>query len=659
MKVIATAGHVDHGKSALVQALTGVHPDRLREEQERGMTIDLGFAWMKLAQPDASSGELAVGIVDVPGHIDFIKNMLAGVGGIDAALFIVAADEGVMPQTREHLAILDLLEIPRSVVALTKIDLIDDPDWLELVQEEVRDVLQPTTLAQASIVPVSAHSGHGIPDLRLALANVLASAPARPDLGRPRLPIDRVFTIAGFGTVVTGTLVDGYLRVGDEVAILPTPDIGQGLRGRVRGLQTHKTKLDAAQPGSRVAVNLSGLHPDQLRRGQVLTHPSLLRPTFRVDVRLRALADAPVALQHNMEVTFHSGAAETVGHLRLLEDDELPPGHTTWAQIILREPVAVARGDHFIVRRPSPSHTLGGGVILDPTPRRLHRRRRPEIRAHFETLLRGSPADLLEAALDRQGPLAPDQARAFLTTTGLSSDQAQAILHELRTQGRVQPLDPADPASFLITPAGWTILRGRLHDLLAAFHQAAPLRQGMPREEIKSRLQPKDNRQAWSTRLFNSIIARALAENAVREAGASSTLTASAPTALALPDFQPRFTPAQQSAVDKLLAQFRAAPYNAPSIKQCLEVVSEDVFSALLEQETLVRVAPDVVFGRETYEDMVRSIRQYIQDHGQITVAECRDLFDTSRKYALALLEYLDHIHLTRREGDVRRWMSR
>ncbi|MCS7039851.1 MAG: selenocysteine-specific translation elongation factor, partial [Caldilineales bacterium] len=315
MKVIATAGHVDHGKSALVEALTGIHPDRLAEEQARGMTIDLGFAWM-----DLPTGE-AVGIVDVPGHIDFIHNMLAGVGGIDAALFVVAADEGVMPQTREHLDILDLLEVERGVVALTKTDLIDDPDWLALVEEEVRDLLAPTRLAAAPIVPVSAHTGAGLDALRQALATVLAAAPPRPDLGRPRLPIDRVFTIAGFGTVVTGTLVDGSLRLGDEVVIVPG-----GIPARIRGLQTHKKKREVAVPGSRVAVNLTGVRPDQIERGRVLTYPNLLRETLRVDVRLRVLADAPAPLRHNMVVTFHSAAAETAGRLRLLEADELPPG---------------------------------------------------------------------------------------------------------------------------------------------------------------------------------------------------------------------------------------------------------------------------------------------------------------------------------------------
>jgi selenocysteine-specific elongation factor len=307
MRVLGTAGHVDHGKSTLVEALTGTHPDRLKEEREREMTIDLGFAWFQLP-----NGE-EVGIVDVPGHRDFIENMLAGVGGIDAALFVVAADEGVMPQTREHLAILDLLHIDGGVVALTKIDLVDDPDWLELVEEDVRRVLAGTVLETARLVRVSARTGEGIPELVTALEETLSGRLARPDLGRPRLPVDRVFTIAGFGTVVTGTLSDGRLRIGDEVEVLPSK-----IRGRVRGLQTHKRKEEAAVPGSRTAVNISGVTLDQIKRGEVVAHPGDYHPTRRLDVRLRLLPDASSPVRHNTEVKLYLGAAEVVARLRLL-----------------------------------------------------------------------------------------------------------------------------------------------------------------------------------------------------------------------------------------------------------------------------------------------------------------------------------------------------
>ncbi|MRR52612.1 MAG: selenocysteine-specific translation elongation factor, partial [Rhodocyclaceae bacterium] len=291
MHVIGTAGHVDHGKSTLVAALTGTHPDRLKEEQEREMTIDLGFAWLTL--PDGEP----VGIVDVPGHRDFIENMLAGVGGIDAALFVIAADEGVMPQTREHLAILDLLQVQNGVVALTKVDLAPDADWLDLVEEDVRQALRGTVLEQAPIVRVSARAHSGLDELRQALADCLAHTQPRPDLGRPRLPIDRVFSIAGFGTVVTGTLQDGRFKVGDEIEVLPA-----GKRGRIRGLQTHKQKEDVAVPGSRTAVNISGVDLDEVQRGDVMAHTGKYRPTQRIDVYFRLLKDAAGPLAHSAEV---------------------------------------------------------------------------------------------------------------------------------------------------------------------------------------------------------------------------------------------------------------------------------------------------------------------------------------------------------------------
>ncbi|MRR30650.1 selenocysteine-specific translation elongation factor, partial [bacterium] len=328
MRVIGTAGHVDHGKSTLVQALTGTHPDRLKEEQAREMTIELGFAFMNLP-----AGE-TVGIVDVPGHRDFIENMLAGVGGIDAVLFVVAADEGVMPQTREHLSILDILQIQGGVIALTKTDMIDDPDWLDLVELDVHEAVRGTVLADAPIVRVSARSGVGIPGLIAALETCLAERPPRPDLGRPRLPVDRVFTIPGFGTVVTGTLLDGAFQVGDEVEILP-----DGIKGRIRGLQSHKLKTATALPGSRTAVNISGVNVDEIRRGEVVAHPGKYKPVRRMDVRFKLLADVETPLKHNTTVKFFIGASEVLARVRTLGCEELLPGQEGWLQLELEAAV--------------------------------------------------------------------------------------------------------------------------------------------------------------------------------------------------------------------------------------------------------------------------------------------------------------------------------
>jgi selenocysteine-specific elongation factor len=623
--VIGTAGHVDHGKSTLVQALTGINPDRLREEQEREMTIDLGFAWLML--PNGES----VGIVDVPGHRDFIENMLAGVGGIDAALFVIAADEGVMPQTREHLAILDLLRIPGGVVALTKIDLIDDPDWLELVQADVSEALQGTVLDGAPIIPVSARTGQGLAELTAALQEVLARTPPRPDRGRPRLWIDRVFTIGGFGTVVTGTLVDGHLEVGQEVEILP-----RGLRARIRGLQTHKTRIQRAVPGSRVAINLTGISKQDLARGDLVTTPGWLRPTTLTDVRLDLLRDAPFPLKHNAFVKFFCGSAETVARVRLLGTETLAPGESGWVQLELDDPLPLVRGDRFIIRVPSPAVTVGGGEVVDPNPGRKHRRFRPEVLARLETLARGTPAEVLLQTLERRGPLT---VRDLLEVSGLG-EAAPEALAELFSTGDAVVLDavpePA-PARLVVSRSWWSATTARMRDELAAYHARYPLRPGMSREELRSALR-------LDPRAYNGLLARAAADGLIVDEAAT----------VRLPEHQVRFTPQQQQAVDDLLARFRAAPYATPSVKEAAALVGEEVLGVLLARGDLVQVSPEVLFLRETYEEMVERIRAHIQQQGSITLAQVRDLFQTSRKYAQALLEYLDGVGVTRRVGDER-----
>ena len=637
MRVIGTAGHVDHGKSSLVLALTGIDPDRLPEEKAREMTIDLGFAWLTLP------GGESVGIVDVPGHIDFIKNMLAGVGSIDAALFVVAADEGVMPQTREHLAILDLMQVPAGVVALTKIDLIREPEWLELVTEEVSDLLASTPLAGAPMVPVSARTGEGLPQLLQALEGVLQDAPPRRDLRRPRLPIDRVFTVAGFGTVVTGTLSDGSLEIGQEVEIVPG-----GLRARIRGLQTHKHKIERAVPGSRVAINLSGVRTEQLQRGQVVTLPGLLRTTQLVDLRLRVLADASGPLKHNQEVDFFSGAAEVVARTRLLDAEVIPPGGEGWVQLRLRQPAAVAAGDRFILRQPSPSRTLGGGQVVNPHPGRRHRRFRSETIAGLETLARGQPPDILLQRLQEREPAG---AREVVSASGLEEDIALGALEELLATGQASFLglgEAAVPAAqavagnrYLVSAAGWRQLTEQLQAVLADYHRQYPLRLGMPREELKSRLQP---RRPWPGRLFNELVGRATAEGVVAEVeGAVRTA-----------DHVVRFTPQQQKQVDAVLGRFRAQPYTPPSVAEATASVGPDVLQALIEANTLTRISEDVLFLTETYEQIVARIMTHLRAEGSITVAQVRDLFGTSRKYALPLMEHLDERRLTRRVGDAR-----
>jgi selenocysteine-specific elongation factor len=617
--VIGTAGHVDHGKSTLVQALTGIDPDRLREEKARGMTIDLGFAWLKLP------GGEEVSIIDVPGHERFIKNMLAGVGGIDLALLVIAADEGVMPQTREHLAIIDLLQIRAGVVAVTKTDLVE-PDWLELVVADVEETLAGTTLAGSPIVPCSAYTGAGLDQLVRTIEARLAKTPPKRDIGRPRLAIDRAFTIAGFGTVVTGTLVDGPLRLGQEVEILPG-----GLRSRVRGLQTHRQKVEVARPGSRTAVNLAGLSVDELRRGQVLTVPGWLRPTVAVDVSLKAVAGLTHPIKHNMTVTFHTGAAEVEARLRLLDREELRAGETGWAQVRFAAPLAVVRGDGFVIR--SPNETLGGGTVVDTRARR-HRRFDAQTIAVLHTLAEGSPEEALHTLIAR---LEPVEMATLLKHTELGEAETRTALAALVAAGRVVALgDPAaglQPTTVLFTAGGFERAWARARQALDAFFREHPLRSGMPKEELRSRtgLPPR----AFAEAVTHWLRQGALVENGALVAPPGRTVTLS---------------PAEEAEAAAFLEALRAGRY-APAPER---LPAPELLAYLVDQAKAVAVGEGVVFAAEVYQEMVERIVAHLREHRTITLAQVRDLFGTSRKYAQALLEYMDQRGITRRVGDER-----
>jgi selenocysteine-specific elongation factor len=631
MFVIGTAGHVDHGKSTLVYALTGINPDRLREEQERQMTIDLGFAWLTLP-----SGR-EVSIVDVPGHEDFIRNMLAGVGGIDVALFVVAADEAVMPQTREHLAILDLLEVPHGVVALTKSDLIEDPEWLELVREEVREELRGTVLEKAPIIPLSAITGSGLGDLVAELDRVLDAAQPKRDVQRPRLPIDRAFSVAGFGTVVTGTLIDGRLAVGDEVQILPGD-----LRARVRGLQTHKVKVQEAGPGSRVAANLSGVGVEDLRRGQVVTRPGWLEPTTLLDARLRALVSMPWPLKHNSAVEFFTGAVRAEARVRLLDAEQLEPGQVGWVQFRLAEPIAVVRGDRYIVRLSSPSMTIGGGEIAQAHALRRYQRFRAEVVARLEALSRGTPEEVLLQLLAANQIV---EARELIRRSGLQVGEAGLALQKLIEGGEVlvlasSPLDGdtvPESATPVLRPEAWRAILEQIRQALEGYHRRYPLRAGMPREELKSRLQVEAS-------FFNALLERAALGGDLHVS----------PLIVRLPQHKVALSPEQQRRADAVLDAFRANPYTPPSLAQVQAELGPELTQYLLDENRLVKVSDNVLFGSETYAEMERRVVAYLREHQRITVAEVRDLFGASRKYALGFLEDLDRRHITKRLEDVR-----
>lgn len=619
MRVIGTAGHVDHGKSTLIAALTGVHPDRLKEEQEREMTIELGFGWLTL--PDGEE----IGIVDVPGHRDFIGNMLAGVGGIDAVVLVIAADEGVMPQTREHLAILDLLQIPGGMVALTKTDLVPDPEWLDLVEAEIRESLEGTVLEDAPFVRVSARKKEGLDKLLATLTKLLKEKPERLDLGRPRLPIDRTFTVAGFGTVVTGTLADGSLSIGDEVLVLPSAQ-----KGRVRGLQTHKKKEEFSVPGSRTAVNISGISLDEIRRGEVVVKPGQYESTRRLDAHLRLLDDIALPLKHNTEVKLFVGASETIATLRLLGVEMLNPADEGWIQLELRDPIVTVRGDRYILRRPSPAETLGGGVIVDHQPKGRHKRFDEKVIEKLTSLMAGSPADLLYQASLTNGA---DLLQNLIRDARIEAVDAQPAINELFAESKLTELSD----KYVIATPQWDTLQSRAVNMVIAYHENYPLRRGVPREELKSRLK-------IDAKLFNAMLKKLVDADLLLEAGKT----------VAKPEHGITFGNADQAKISGLMRRFAQNPFAPPTVKECQSEVGEEIFNALLELDELVSVSAEVVFRKSDYEKMLAMLKTYIAQNKKITVADARDLYDTSRRYVLAFLEHLDAQRVTRRDGDYR-----
>lgn len=615
MHVIGTAGHIDHGKSTLVKALTGIDPDRLQEEKERGMTIDLGFAWLRLPGGHEAS------VVDVPGHERFIKNMLAGVGGIDLALLVIASDEGIMPQTEEHLAILELLRVRQAVVALTKRDLVED-DWLELVHADVEERLARSRFAGSPVVAVSATTGVGLDELQRTIEARLIDTPPKPNRGRPRLPIDRVFTVSGFGTVVTGTLIDGPLEVGQELEIQPG-----GIRTRARGIQSHRQKVERALPGARAAVNVGGVAVDDLRRGQVLTQVGWLRPTTAVDVRLQVLGNAP-ALAHNAEVSFHTGSAEVAARVRLLDGDVLLPGESGWAQLSLDAPVALVKGDLFVIR--SPNETVGGGEVVDVYARR-HRRREREVIEKLRILERGDPREIVLQSLD--GPFGADPA-GVRERTGLTAAEVTSALDALAAAGDVTKVGDR----YVSRPA-LERLQASVEGELRRFHERHPLRPGMPREELRSRLRlhARDVGPFLDHLAHHQVL---VLEDSIAR----------------LPAHAVALSAEQEEQVHRFLTDLRASPFAPPTLAELAERhrVDEEILNVLVTRGLIVRVSDEIAFDAASFTEMQQRVVARMEQSGSLTVSEVRDLLDTSRKYALALMEYFDQQRLTRRVGDTR-----
>jgi selenocysteine-specific elongation factor len=626
--VMGTAGHIDHGKTQLVKTLTGIDTDRLKEEKERGITIDLGFA--HLMYEDGTE----VGVIDVPGHERFVRNMLAGVGGIDLVMLVIAADEGVMPQTREHLAICQLLRVKEGLVALTKADLVDE-DWLELVSEDTREFLKGTFLEGKPIVPVSAKTGQGIDELKRVLQALVARVPPKQLEGKFRLPVDRVFTIRGFGTVVTGTLFSGTIRVEDRIEIYP-----KGIEAKIRGLQVHNASVPEAVAGQRTAINLQGIDKVELERGDVLGHPGEFAPTFMLDAVLQHLSDAPRPLRHRARVRLHVGTSEIMGRVILLDRDELAPGEEAYVQLRLEEPAIVLPRDRFVIRSYSPVQTIGGGILLDAQASK-HRRGEAGLAAHFRLLAEGSPEEIFSHHL-RQATHQGLRLSEFLPRTELSESRLRQVATTLQRAGRLRAVN-ADMRWYLHAEALDSLTR-ELRRYLETFHGQNPLKPNIASEELRAKVRGLGER----------VCLMALEE--LRQQG----VVVVERDRVRLATHQVALDDTRERILNELEAEFLAAGYQPPRVEDLFAKLNigkghdKALLQVLLDQGRAVRLKENVVFHRANLAKAETLLVQYLRDHREITPIEFKDLLGISRKYAIPMLEYFDSQKITIRVGDKR-----
>jgi len=617
--ILGTAGHIDHGKSSLVKALTGTDPDRLKEEKERGITIDLGFA--DLVYPDG----LSIGIVDVPGHERLVRNMLAGAGGIDLMLLVIAADEGIMPQSREHLHICELLKIKKGIVAITKTDMVE-PDWLELVKEEAKGFVAGTFLDGAPVIAVSSKTGDNLETLRETIHEMALEVETKPTKGLFRLPIDRVFTLKGFGTVVTGTAVSGTVELEEQVEILP-----RGILTKVRGLHSHGKAMEKAVAGQRTAINLQGVEKDELSRGDTLVTAGRFTTARNLDVKLELLADAP-PVKNRSQVHFHLGTSETVARVILYETEQLGPGQSCFAQLRLHDPVVAQSGDRYIIRRFSPLETIGGGEVLDPTPARRKKKDGIDDLKVFET---GS----LEERIAMKVRKASIQGMTRAMVEGWVKAEVPVVrdaIGALKGKGEILKFE-----EILLHKGSVEEFRNDIVQLLKDFHKNNPLKSGMPKEEARTRLYLEN------LRLFTSLLE--LVDEVVQEK-----------EFIKLKGFAAALSDEDKARVLALLKEKGVQNPPVPELAKELSMDAKqlsDMLKLLSAEGVVHRISDSLYISREAYDGMIEVLKSHYAKSDGMTVAEFRDLLGTTRKFALPLLEHLDANRITLRVGDVRKFM--
>ena len=625
--IIGTAGHVDHGKTLLIKALTGIDTDRLIEEKKRGITIELGFA--HLDWPDGTQA----GIVDVPGHEKFIKNMLAGAGGIDLAMLVIAADDGVMPQTVEHLDILTLLGIKDGLIVITKADTVD-PEWLELMQEEIREKTRGSFLEGKPIVAVSAYTGQGIPELKEMLRKLVQEAEEKSLRIPFRLPVDRVFSVEGFGTVVTGTLIEGAINEGDPAELVPS-----GVQTRIRNLQVHGKNVLTAYAGQRVAINLAGLKKEDIQRGNCVARPGSVRVSRMLDVRLQNLKDSRRIIQNDSQVHLFHGSAVLLAKVVLFGRDELKPGESCYAQLRLTEPIATKNGDRFVIRFFSPLETIGGGVILDDQPRR-HKRSDPEILRILELKESGSRDDVTIQLLTEFGTRLPTAAQLVARLQREEAD-IQGELEDLCSWGRALEALPGRYVAAAVIDRVWQDCR----EILTAYHRQNPLHAGIQSAELRQKLCKGMDRAS-----ADALIAILHQEGKLRKLG----------DRYALSDFTVTLTKRQRGIREKLLKIYTTSGIETPITEHVMEGFpanerpeARQVLESLITSGELILLTPQICLYRQDYDRILETAKTHFVTNDSLALAQLRDLLNTSRKYAQALVEYFDKIHITKKDGDV------
>jgi len=628
--ILGTAGHIDHGKTSLVKAMTGTDTDRLKEEKLRGITIELGFASLDLP------GGQHLGIVDVPGHEKFVKNMVAGATGIDIVLMVVAADEGIMPQTRVHMEICSLLGIRHGLVAMTKIDMVDE-EWLELVRDDIEQFMQGTFLENAPVVPVSSQTGEGISELITTLDNLATNLPERPTTGLFRLPIDRVFTMKGFGTVITGTLISGKVKTGDPVMVYPT-----SITSKVRGIQVHNHAVEEATAGQRTAINFQGLDRSAVNRGQVLAAPQALKSSYMIDVRMKYLKSNKKDLKNRTRLRFHAGTSEILGNLILLDRETLVPGDTTVAQVRLDTPVALVANDRFVLRSYSPVRTVGGGIVLNPIPPK-HKRMRPDVIAGLESLVENDLSATLSHHIRQSGfnGLAFSDLRLM---TGSKDKVIDQTLGLMLSRKEVILMDRDE--KIYIHEDTVKNLRKKILEALRQYHSAYPLKPGISKEELRSKFPLVKNPKLMTLMLNRMIHENELIQDEKIIHLASHTVSLGAD---------------QDTIRKKIQAAYAATGLMPPYFRDLVktldtnESTARDVLNLLVQDRKLIKVKEDLYFHAEVVEKLRRELVSFLKAHEEITTAEFKDMTGASRKYVIPLFEYFDARNTTIRIGDIRK----